>query len=279
MTGVFAITYGVELLCTSTPTLTKPPLLASLSRYCPGVEPMDPPSDFLGFAHPMHRCVLVDADLPAQTIVMVSDRPPDLARLETGLQQAWDLADAHERVHRSASSVLVTDLMSSGLPYRERVELLQGAVRAVLECTDCCVMRWHGSDRLVDPQAWVQLFDGGDPAQRFLAGAVNVRMFRGEDGGRPSGDLLMDTLGLGALGLPDLQCHCRGLAPGEVARLLYNTAWYLFCEGDVIADGHTLAGLAAGSRWQCRHEDARVAPAREVLDLDPGPPFAAGARR
>jgi hypothetical protein len=88
----------------------------------------------------------------------------------------------------------------------------------------------------------------------------------------------MDTLGLGALGLPDLQCRFCLLEPRAVARALYNTAWYLFTEGDVIQDGHTVEGGAPGSRWRCRHEDSLVGPERVVLDLNPGPPYAAGNR-
>jgi hypothetical protein len=93
------------------------------------------------------------------------------------------------------------------------------------------------------------------------------------------GEVVMDTLGLAALGLPDLQCHFRNLDRMAVARLLYNTGWYIFSNGDVIADGHTIEGVAPGARWRCRHEDALVPPAREVLDLDPGPPHGAGRTR
>lgn len=90
--------------------------------------------------------------------------------------------------------------------------------------------------------------------------------------------MLMDTLGLAALGLPDLQCHFRSLTPNEVALLLYSLASYVFEHGDVIANGHTVEGIAAGSRWRCRHEVSLVPPEREVIDIDPGDPFAAGSR-
>jgi hypothetical protein len=87
----------------------------------------------------------------------------------------------------------------------------------------------------------------------------------------------MDTLGLAALGLPDLQCHFHGLEVNEVAGLLYNTAWYVFENGDVIEDGQTVDGVD-GHRWRCQHEVALVPPEREVLDINPGPRYAAGPR-
>ena len=89
----------------------------------------------------------------------------------------------------------------------------------------------------------------------------------------------MDTLGLAALGLPDLQCHFRDLIPGEVAALLKNAGYYIFENGDVIENGHTLEGITAGSRWRCQHEESMLKPSRVVLDLDPGPTHAAGNRR
>ena len=139
----------------------------------------------------------------------------------------------------------------------------------------CNAIVWQPTARVVDPAAWCAAFDAGDPAQRFFAGAVNVRLFNVQAQERES---VMDTLGLGALGLPDLQCHFRGLDPQKMARVLYNTAWYVFANGDVIEDGNTVGGISAGSRWKCQHEDSLVGPDRMVLDLDPGAPYAAGNR-
>ena len=59
---------------------------------------------------------------------------------------------------------------------------------------------------------------------------LNVRLFRVEGGAQ--GDMLMDTRGLAALGLPDLQMHFRGLNPGRVAGLLFNYGRYIYENGD-----------------------------------------------
>jgi hypothetical protein len=108
-----------------------------------------------------------------------------------------------------------------------------------------------------------------------LHGFLNVRFFRISNS---DGDVLMDTLGLSALGLTDFQIHYRGLEPESVARLLYNLGAYTFEKGDVIEDGHTVDGVDKKSRWTCRHEDSLIDPQRVVLDIDPGQPFAAGSR-
>ncbi len=89
----------------------------------------------------------------------------------------------------------------------------------------------------------------------------------------------MDTRGLSTFGLPDIQIHFRDLAPNALAAHLYNTAYYIYTKGDCIEDGHTIEGLDPEQKWRCRHETALIEPQREVIDMDPGDPYAAGKRR
>jgi hypothetical protein len=90
--------------------------------------------------------------------------------------------------------------------------------------------------------------------------------------------MLMDTLGLAVLGLPDVQCHFRDLDPHEVAQALYNTALYIHDNGPVMESGHTIAGIQPEDKWPCQFEESLIKPHREVLDLNPGTPYAAGQR-
>ncbi len=78
----------------------------------------------------------------------------------------------------------------------------------------------------------------------------------------------MDTVGLAALELPDVQCHFFGLDAAAVAALLDETARYLWSEGDVIGDGDTVPGTD-GDPWACRREVALVDPPRDVIDVTP----------
>ena len=95
---------------------------------------------------------------------------------------------------------------------------------------------------------------------------------------QPANDMLMDTLGLSALGLPDVQCHFRDLDPSQVAQVLYNTAVYIYDNGAVIDSGHTVAGIQPEEKWHCQFEESLLKPHREVLDVNPGPEHAAGQR-
>jgi len=90
--------------------------------------------------------------------------------------------------------------------------------------------------------------------------------------------MIMDTWGLAEIGLNDLQCHFRELDPKRVAGVLLNTAVYIFEKGSVIKSGETVAGIEPESKWRCQFENSLLEPKREVLDLDPGRPYAAGKR-
>ena len=94
---------------------------------------------------------------------------------------------------------------------------------------------------------------------------------------------MIDTLGLYAIGLPDVQYHFHDLDPDQVVNHAYSTASYIFANNVPIKSGETIDGLWGGRidpevRWRCQYEMALIQPAREVLDICPGP-FAAGGRQ
>lgn len=273
----FARTYGVELLCAERPAIDKRVLLGSLQRHCPAILPLDDHADSgpLAFIHPDHQVRYADGSVPAQVFVAVADGSLDPGMLEEALQQSWGFPEARARVASGRATVLVSDLMASGLPYRTRLALFQRALAGVLEVVSAQAIRWSRAQQVIDPQAYLAAL-AEKAAPNLEAGAVNVRFFNLQD---TNGEMLMDSLGLAALGLCDVQCHFRDLEPGAVAGLLYGIAGYLFEKGDVIEDGHTVQGLNSGAKWRCQHERSLVPPDRMVLDVDPGPPHAAGGRR
>jgi hypothetical protein len=275
--GGLARTYGVMVYVREAPSISKPSLLGALRKLCPRAEPLDG-NEKLGslyFVHPDHPIQLKDARIAAQTFIVVNDHPPDAKKLEESLQQSWTFSEARDAVARCHGSVFVSDIMSSGLPYQERLDLFHRGLLSVLEIVSAEAIHWIPSGHVVRPSSVVAAAADSAKSALFFAGAINVRMFNlsGTDG-----EVVMDTLGLAALGLPDLQCHFHGLEPGAVAPVLYNTGFYLFENGDVIEDGHTVEGAIAGSRWRCQHEDSLVAPARVVVDMNPGLRYAAGDR-
>lgn len=281
----FARVYTVEILYESPPSIDAQKLLRTLQSRRPGVEPLGGPEasaawskgdgKALGFVHADHEIALKDAKVHPQTCLLRTDRPFQISEeLEPAFQQSWSFPEARDVVAKARTTLLLTDLMSSPLDYQTRLELFEEVLAVVLEAAPAPAIRWLPSGRFVSPKVWLEAFDRG-ASDRLLAGAVNVRFVTISNS---PGDMLMDTLGLAALGVPDLQCHFRDLDPNAVAMMLANTACYLFEHGDIIKDGQTVEGISPVTRWKCQHEDSLLGPKRIVLDVNPGPPHAAGGR-
>jgi hypothetical protein len=233
-------------------------------------------------AHEDHVQTFKDGkQVPALTAVS-SYEVKDPARFTPAIGQTWDWPQASAAVGRAKHQITVNEMMSRLLDAQTRIDLFYEVVRAIVELTPpqaasrpLAVFAQH-AERIVDPARLVRASGSPELTER-LAAFLNVRLFRITNG--QPGDTLMDTRGLAALGLPDLQLHFRDLDPSRVAAMLYNTAHYLLLHGDRIEDGHTVQGLTADQRWRCQHEEALVGPKRVVIDVDPGEPWAAGDRK
>lgn len=115
-------------------------------------------------------------------------------------------------------------------------------------------------------------------ADRFIRFGVNVRFFNIQD----TEDMIVDTVGMGTLFLPDLQYHFHDMDPNWVVNHAYNVASYILANDNPIEDGETIDGVVDGQmsreiQWKCQYEDALIQPPREVLDIHMGN-YASGGR-
>lgn len=274
--GIFARSYGVVLLFNERPLPDSASLVEAVQRRLPGCELMRPAKDALAFVHPAHGVLCNDGAVPARTLILKTDDLLDPATLEQPLQQSWSWLEASNAVRDARHMLLLSDLMSSGLPCKERLRLFQGVLAGVVDMLPCAGIHWREAGQIVSPGAFLAAVD--EHGLQFpLPGAVNVRFYRimGSDKA-DGGDIIMDTLGLGALGLVDIQCHFRGLDPGEVSRVLFGLALHIYDAGPRFENGHTVQGITAAQKWTVNFEESIVAPKRPVLDLTPHAPHAAG---
>lgn len=268
--------YSVDLLYQQPPVLPTGTLLEALQAKCPGLEPLsrDQSSKMLAYVQTRHLVPYRDHRVPAQLLVIPGRRERDAVSIEDSIQQSWTQRNARELVSAAPHVVCVSDMMASGLPYKERLDVFLHALSAILEVVPCQAIHWRVSQQILTPDRFRDGRSGGE-GHFVSTGPLNVRFF---DIGNAPVAKLADTMGLAALGLPDVQCHFHGLDPDDVVRFLYNLALYVFENGDVIASGQTVTGLDHGEPWTCRHEEALVPPRRVVLDVNPGRLFAAGDR-
>lgn len=269
----YASTYGIELFCENEPQLSKTLLLDKIAANGINVQPIDGNrnSGHLHFLYPDFLIEYDEGHLPAQSLITKADKPFDLTKYESTIQQSWHFKEAAAALKRCHSSVLVTDFMASQLNYLDRFNLFLNIAVAAVEAIPCLAIHWLSSQQIISPTDFLN-----NVGQIPLYGAINIRFFRIAG---TAGDMLMDTLGLAAFGLPDLQCHFHGLDQNRVSQVLWNTAIYIFQHGEVIESGHTVAGITPTDKWKCQYEEALVEPKRVVVDLNPGPSFAAGNRR
>jgi hypothetical protein len=207
--------------------------------------------------------LLERADPTAETLGEVVP-PPSKKALAGAIGHTRDWPAAAETAARARAAVKLVD----ELPSEERLSAFVARVAAAAKKLPCVAIWWTPADRLIEPRALAAAAGDEDP----LRVAVNVRLFHVEEA--RSDERIMDTVGMAALELPDVQCHFFALDVAKVAALLEETARYLYAEGDVIGDGDTVPGLD-GEAWDCRREVALVDPPRDVVDVTPPAPHAA----
>ncbi len=253
-----ARTLVAELWYAVAPDLHHPEVLAALRQVSPDAEAAD------GSLTVPHAG---DADGPPLVTVVVTGSPLGVdGKTLPDVSQTWSWPEAESALAGCRASVLVTEMLVEGRPPAMRVAALGRVVEALVATTGPAVIHWAHSQRLSDPATF-----GPDDVD----GVLNVRMYADA---RDEQALAMDTLGLHVFDLPDVQCHFRDREPGEIAELLFATAIYVFEAGDVIEDGNTISGTDGEGRYVCHREASLLDPARLVIDVDLGEPYAAGAR-
>ena len=268
-------TYSVQLLYKTPPHIDGNKLLNELCKHCGSVDRLGDKDNFYLYAFPEYAIQYKDAKVPPQIFLAFPDIGKNEINLEDALQQSWSWPEARKIASACPIHLLLTDMMASGLDQKARLDLFHCALKSVLTVAPCKAIHWGTSQQLVNPLVFLDSRKLGD--FNPLQFAINVRFYNIANSQK--GEMLMDTMGLAVFGLPDLQCHFIGLEPNEVARVLFNSACYIFDKSDIIDDGNTIQGIKPTDKWKCQHEDALIGPHRVVLDLNPGKPYAAGNRK
>jgi Domain of unknown function (DUF4261) len=282
MDNGFSAAYPIKFLSRNPIIVDQSALNAALTKR---LGPMKGPADVdekaaksLQYFFENYPVEFKDGSIPAQLVFFHPDkeaaRKERTEAIEQALQQSWAFRDAGQLYEECGYSLLQMNIMSSPLSHQLRREIIVNGVLAILEAAQVDLIYWTPTQQMLAPEEVRTRYSNPEELANPLFGFLNVRFFNISNS---DGDMLMDTLGLNALGLTDFQIHFRELDPDPVAKLMYNLGAYAFEKGDVIEDGHTVGGLNDG-RWKCQREMSLLPPEREVMDINPGPGFAAGNR-
>lgn len=269
---LFAATFGVELFFEEMPSVFPAERIKRrIEELCGEVNmPGDNVNSML-FFFKSHVVKFATGEMPVQLLVAKAGEGPSITDYEPSFRQSWSFPDVRSVVANCPHHILVTDMMASGLEIHERITLFQAALYVIVEALHPKAIHFSHSQLFIDGASYLANVPMS-PDYNLLLGPLNVRLFKVEDAHESA--VVMDTLGLAALGLPDLQVHCRDLDVNQLAGMLYGTGHYIFDHGDVIQDGHTLSGWEEDQRWKCQHEASLAEPRRVVLDINPGEPWA-----
>jgi len=299
----FSNIYMVELLYRNKPSLDRAGLNRAMHQVAPasgkkslGWEKAGDENTFIYF-HNDYLVTYRDKSSPSQTCVMPHQAPITPERFRDGLRQIWHWPQAQAVLQECTYSLLVTDFLASSLYYKDRLDIFQNALGALMKAAPCDAIYWYASQKFLEPAKYLEAIEFNET----LYGAVNIRLFDIENNQPRSGhrEVLMDTCGLAALGIPDLQCHfytaealggstfsrntaklaqpaiSQTLTPNTVRDFLLDVAYVLFDKGNIFENGD-FCGVDEDKQWRCEHQHAMAKPDRFVLDLDPGSPHYAG---
>jgi hypothetical protein len=252
----------MTLLFKELPSIDSKLILNELKNTYPEVE-CSGGDKALMFSFPGIMIEFADGKIPAQCSVMLPNAESEVTLPEEVFQQNWHWAEAAAVTGFCKYEVLLTDMMSRTLEYKTRQRLFMDFLIAVIKHTHPDAVCSMPARKLIQPDRIVEIWETDNIA--YLTALINVRMYNITNS--PENDIVMDTVGLHTFGLPDLQIRYSKEDPDTIGTLLWNYAYYIFDNGDIIKDGNTVAGPVEGSRWKCMHEAAMVPPSRWVINI------------
>lgn len=221
-----------------------------------------------GFAAKKYLAQFKDAAVPPQ--LMITDCTPfdGMEIDEFTKSQMWDCMQDRDRILRECRyQLFATDMLAAALTARERADLDMDFLEALMELyPECEAVCFHNSGKMFSAG---QVRNHKIPREdRFIYFGVNVRFFNIQN----TNDMIVDTLGMSTLFLPDIQYHFHDMDPNWVVNHAYNIASYILSGHDPIENGDTIDGVENGKlsrsiQWKCHYEEALIQPAREVLDI------------
>ena len=251
--------------------------LEIMKKYFGDVDYLCPSDKTFSFLPKKYTSNLKDGSITPQLIIMECKKTDNSHIDEITRSQMWDCPESEEILSECKYEVIATDLLAGAMEYKDRADMLMDYMEALMEIYPMCVAiqfetsgKMFTRDQIVNhqiPREW-----------RFIHFAVNVRFFNIEG----TDDMLVDSLGMSTLYLPDVQYHFHGMDPNLVVNHAYNTLIYIFDNNCPIENGETIDGIENGEfsqdvMWKCQYEDSLIQPSREVLDICMGE-FAAGER-
>ena len=236
-------------------------------------------ADSAGFAPQNYKVHYEDNDAEVPPTLMITkcekiDKPvlDDFDR-----SQVWNCPNVDDLLAECEYRVFATDMLAAGLESKQRADMLVKYVDALLELYPACKAVVFGPSRKFLSRESIENYPD-KAVTRFIDYAVNVRYFNIQG----TEDMMVDSVGMSTLFLPDVQYHFHGMNPDDVVIHAYNMLYFILENDNPVGDGDTISGLENGEldsnvQWTLHYEDSLIQPVRAVLDVNMGE-YASGTR-
>lgn len=251
---------------------------AVMARHLSDVECFWHNEKGAGFSANKYLAEFKDASVPPQLMIMPCSSFDAESIDLFQKSQMWNCMGERDRILEECRyQIMATDMLAATLPVQDRAELDMDFMEALVELyPQCEAVYLHTSGKLFPAR---EIRNHQIPREdRFIHFAVNARFFNIQG----TEDMMVDTVGMSTLFLPDLQYHFHGMDPNWVVNHAYTVAAYIFKNNDALKNGDTIDGIVDGRfdpnvQWKCRCEDALIQPSRPVFDVCMGQ-YASGGR-
>ena len=212
-------------------------------------------------------------DYIAPQLLIANCKPADRWGIDDVTRsQLWNCKGGEVYIDYCKYMVVASDLLADTIEYKDRANMLMDYMEALMEMFPSCKAVFIDNSCTIFTREQI-LGHEIERDERFLYFAVNKRFFTVEG----TEEMIVDTLGMSTLRLPDLQYHFHDADPNDVADHALDVMWHLYCNGCSIESGDKIDGMMDGDLWKCQYEESLIAPSRPVMDIDMGK-FAAGIR-
>ncbi len=220
-----------------------------------------------------HICHFKDADVPPQFMIAActefdSSKIDDFHR-----SQFWDCNESDRILSECKYQIIATDMLAAALEPLERANMDMDFLEALVELfPECEALYFINSEKLYLADE-IRMNIGKDDVprnSRYIKYAVNVRFFNIEG---TEGDMIVDTMGMSTLFLPDLQYHYHDIDPNHVVYHAKCTASYILDNNNPIKEGDPIDSINRDGNfdqkvmWKCSYESSLIQPVREVIDI------------
>lgn len=253
-----ALNYSVELLFDENPLYENHHLLTAIKKYFNNVEILFDTNNLCSFVLNDFTSKTEDLEIPVQIIVIRENSPIKISKLLNSINQTLDNSYIESDIANCNYSIVISDFMATEINYNDRIYLFNKFLKGLLEVIPCKAIHWSYSQKIVNPIDFQIAINESDFYTLF--GIINVRYFKFNE------LLILDTIGLSALGLPDIQCKFNFLDKGLIATILYDLAHKIFTNGDYIKDNTEITIM--NTKFLCTHQFSVTTPKRVIINLE-----------